>query len=47
MDMARFRFATISFKLTFNKGNANYSININQQNFVPANYMAQINIFLI
>lgn len=46
-SMASFRFAMVIFNFTFYKGNANSSININQQNFMPANYMAYINIFLI
>lgn len=39
-NTAKFRFAVISFNLTFYKGNANSSVNINQQNFIPVNYMA-------
>lgn len=46
-SMVRFRFAMISFNLTFYNGNISSNININQQNFKPGNYMAKINIFLI
>lgn len=39
-SMVRFRFAMISFNLTFYNRNVSSIININQQNFKPGNYMA-------